>query len=103
VSDDEYGMNPDCNPWTAGACATTTSTCSRRIFLIPVVDSFGNGSSDPLNISGFALVFLEGYDPPCSGNTCDIRVRFVNAQFTSGFFAGDYDPNASTHFVKLIE
>jgi hypothetical protein len=73
------------------------------VFLIPVVDDFGNGSSDPVEIRGFALVFLEGYDPPCSGSSCDIRARFVDAQFTAGFFTGAYDPDATTHFVKLIE
>jgi hypothetical protein len=78
--------------------------CSRRVFLIPIIDQFGNGSSDPLEIRGFALVYLEGYDGSCTGNSCDVRARFVRAEVTAaGFTAGDYDEDAFNHFVKLIE
>jgi hypothetical protein len=73
------------------------------VFLIPIVDGFGNGSSDPVEIQGFALVYLEGYDGGCSGSSCDIRARFVKADVNLGAFAGDYNPDAYNHFVKLIE
>jgi hypothetical protein len=102
-STQEFKLNPNCNPWSGGSCATITSICSRRVFLIPIVTAFGNGSSDPVTIVGFALVFLEGYDGSCSGNSCDIRARFVKADVTTNSFAGDYDPNAYNHFVKLTE
>jgi hypothetical protein len=98
-----YSIEPACNPWGAGGCASTTSLCSRRIFLIPIVDSFGNGSSDPVAIVGFALVFLEGYEGSCSGSSCDIQARFVRADITTGSFAGTYDPDSLVQFVRLTE
>jgi hypothetical protein len=100
---DLYQLDATCNPWSGGRCATNTSICSRRIFLVPIVDGFGSGSSDPTEIQSFALVFLEGYDGTCKGNSCDIRARFVKAQFTANFAAGDYDESAFTKYVKLVE
>jgi putative Flp pilus-assembly TadE/G-like protein len=102
-SGDTYALNGECNPWSGGACETATSLCSRRVFLIPIISSFGNGASDPVEIRGFALVYLEGYDGTCTGESCDVKVRFVKADVTMGGFAGDYDPDALNHFVKLIE
>jgi hypothetical protein len=96
---DYYGINPDCNPWGGGACATNTSICSRRIFLIPIIDDYG----DPYEIQGFALVFLEGYEGGCSGSSCDIKVRFVKTNATIGQFAGDYIDGGYNNFVKLTE
>jgi hypothetical protein len=100
---DTYALNGECNPWAGGSCATPTSLCSRRVFLIPIIDEFGNGSSDDVVIQGFALVFLEGYEGSCTGSSCDVNVRFVKADINIGAFAGDYDPDAFNHFVKLIE
>jgi hypothetical protein len=100
-----FGLNPDCNPWSGGACppAPSTDLCSRRVFLIPIVEAFGNGSSDPLVVTGFALVYLEGYDGTCTGSSCDVRARFVRADITTGGITGAYDPNAAVHVVKLSE
>lgn len=100
-----YGLNPACNPWSGGACEPRPSSaeCSRRVFLIPIVQDFGNGSSDPLTILGFALVYLEGYDGSCTGSSCDIQARFVQANITTGGLTGSYDPSAAIHVVKLTE
>lgn len=101
-----YHLNPDCNPYIdgPGKCLTPTSTCSRRVIMIPVVDNFGNGASDPATIQRFALVFLEGYDSgKCQGNNCEIKGRFVRADLTTGALAGSYDPTALVHFAKLVE
>jgi hypothetical protein len=100
---DGYIIDPNCNPWSGGSCATTTSICSRRIFLVPIVDEFNEGSSDPAEIQRFALVWLEGYDGSCTGNSCDIRARFVKAQLTVNFTGSAYDENALNLFVKLVE
>lgn len=102
----KYNLNPDCNPWTdgPGKCLTNTSLCSRRVVIIPVVDQFGSGASDPTTIQRFALVFLEGYDNgKCQGNACEIEGRFVNADINTRALAGAYDPAASVHFTKLTE
>jgi Flp pilus assembly protein TadG len=100
----EYLLNPNCNPWSGGACSSPTARCSRRIFLIPVIDHFNNGSSQPVTIVSFALVYLEGYDSgKCSGSSCEIKARFVKAQVTTGSIAGSYDPHSTVHFVRLVE
>jgi Flp pilus assembly protein TadG len=102
----KYQLNANCNPWAdgPGKCTTPTSLCSRRVIVIPVIDHFGNGSSDPVTIQRFALVFLEGYDSgKCSGNACQIKGRFVNAEVNANGLAGYYDANAQIHFTRLTE
>lgn len=103
--DGTYHLSPDCNPWTSGpgSCPTPTTLCSRRVFIVPVISDFGNGSSDPVTVQRFALVFLEGYAGACTGSSCDIQARFVKAELTANGLAGTYDPTALIHFVKLVE
>jgi Flp pilus assembly protein TadG len=99
-------INPDCNPWTdgPGKCTSTTDSCSRRVIIIPVVDSFGNGASDPGEIQRFALMFLEGYDEgKCQGNACEIKGRFVMADININALSGVYDEDAPIHFTRLSE
>lgn len=105
-ADGIYSLNPDCNPWTdgPGKCLTNTSICSRRVIIIPVVDTFGSGASDPAEIQRFALVFLEGYDGgKCQGNSCEIKGRFIRADVTARGLAGTYDPDATIQFARLSE
>ena len=99
-------LNPDCNPWLdgPGKCTSATDSCSRRVIIIPVIDSFGNGASDPGTIQRFALLFLEGYDSgKCQGNQCEIKGRFVMADINTNALAGTYDPEAPIHFTRLDE
>jgi hypothetical protein len=56
-----------------------------------------------VTILGFALVFLEGYDGGCSGNSCDIEARFVRANITTDFMSGGYNEDSFVHYVRLIE
>ncbi|HEY8172820.1 MAG TPA: pilus assembly protein TadG-related protein [Dehalococcoidia bacterium] len=102
-----YAIDPNCNPWAGpGACPTGASTtvCSRRVIIIPVIDQFGNGSSDPVTIQRFALLFLEGYQGgKCTGSNCEIEARFVNANLSTGAIAGDFDASAPIQFAKLTE
>ena len=104
-SDGQYDLVSDCNPWLdgAGKCLTSTSQCSRRVIIIPVIDEFGAGASDPLTIQRFALLFLEGYQGTCTGNECEIVGRFVEADVTAKALAGSYDPGATVHFARLSE
>jgi hypothetical protein len=102
----KYHLHPDCNPWTdgPGACTSATDICSRRVIIIPVVDGFGNGASDPAEIQRFALMYLEGYDNgKCQGNSCEIKGRFVKADISLSALAGIYDEDASIHFTRLSE
>ncbi|HYM14456.1 MAG TPA: pilus assembly protein TadG-related protein [Dehalococcoidia bacterium] len=104
--DGTYQLAPGCNPWIngPGGCPFGPSgiACSRRVMVIPVVNGFGNGQT-PVTIQRFALVYLEGYTGSCTGNSCDVQVRFVDANLSAYALAGTYDPTASIHFVKLIQ
>ena len=100
ASGNTYGINPACNPWGDGACASHTASCSRQIFLIPIIEEY----TDPYVIKGFALVFLEGYEGSCTGNSCDVKARFVRTNNTlDGVEVGDYNDGAYNHIVKLTE
>ncbi len=106
-SDDKYDLNPACNPWIDGdgKCPNDNdgTLCSRRVIIIPVIDSFGSGSAD-VTVIRFALMFLEGYGAGgCNGSSCEITGRFVMADITTGALAGVYDASASIQFVRLSE
>ena len=95
--DDGYTLNVHCNPWADGSD-------SLRVIIIPVVDEFGSGSSDDLEIQSFALLFLEGYDAgKCKGNECEIKGRFIKSDVTVSGLAGTYDEDAPMQTVKLSE
>jgi hypothetical protein len=99
-------LDPDCNPWTDGPghCDTPTDICSRRVFIIPVINEYPNGSSEPVTVLRFALVFLEGYsNGRCGGSFCEIRARFAKANLTTGGLSGVYDESALVHFIRLTE
>jgi hypothetical protein len=100
-----YHLASQCNPWLEGnQCPQTATPCSRRVIIIPVIDQFGNGASDPLTIQSFALMYLEGYDDgKCQGNSCEIKGEFVKADINARALAGTYDPDASITFTKLVE
>ncbi|MEX2247102.1 MAG: Tad domain-containing protein [Dehalococcoidia bacterium] len=104
-ADGTYQISPSCNPWNGpGVCTSPTDLCSRRVLVIPVVDDFGNGSSDPVEIQRFALVYLEGYaNGSCTGNSCEINARFVRAELGVNALAGIYEPEAPIQFVRLVE
>jgi hypothetical protein len=104
-NDGTHTLDGDCNPWAGpGKCESTTELCSRRVFIIPVIDEYPNGSSSPVTILRFALVFLEGYDGgKCQGSSCEIRARFVKAELTTGGLSGVYSDDALIKFVRLTE
>jgi hypothetical protein len=97
-ADGSYDLNHDCNPWLDG---TYTSL---RVIVLPIISSLCNGSCD-VTVTGFTLFWLEGYsaDGKCTGNTCEIVGRFINAELTTGALAGVYDENSSLHFARLVE
>ena len=101
-----HTIAPDCNPWSDGPghCDSPSELCSRRVFIIPVIDEYPNGASAPVTVLRFALVFLEGYpNGRCGGSFCEIRARFVKAELTTGGLSGVYDEDALIHFVRLTE
>jgi Flp pilus assembly protein TadG len=93
-----YYLDPECNPWIDGGGGGT------RVIIIPIVDEFGSGASDPATITGFALVYLEGYDAgKCQGNSCEIKGRFVRADLSANALAGIYHADALVQFTRLSE
>jgi Flp pilus assembly protein TadG len=104
--DGTHTLAADCNPWTDGPghCDSPTEFCSRRVFIIPVIDEYPNGSSTTVTVLRFALVFLEGYEGgKCGGSFCEIHARFVKAELTTGGLSGVYDENAMIQFIRLTE
>jgi len=95
--DGRYQINPRCNPWLAG------SYSSLRVFIVPVINSLCNGRCN-VTVTGFALFWLEGFGSGgCTGNSCEVKGRFVNADVTVNALTGVYDPNAPITFTKLTE
>lgn len=93
----KYVINRSCNPWLDGGYA------SRRVVLVPIINGLCNGRCD-VTITGFALFWLEGYGAGgCTGNSCEIKGRFVNADLSVNALTGIYDANASIVFTKLSE
>jgi Putative Flp pilus-assembly TadE/G-like len=93
----KYTLNPQCNPWLSGSYA------SKRVIILPVISSLCNGSC-ALTVVSFAMFWLEGYQSgQCTGNSCQVQGRFVNADLTVDALAGVFDPNSSIHFTRLSE
>jgi len=93
-----YRMSTECNPWLEG------NEDSLRIIIIPIVDSFGNGSSDDMEVQGFALMYLEGYEKnKCKGNQCEVKGRFIKNAVTVPGLTGVYDPSAPLQVSRLAE
>jgi Flp pilus assembly protein TadG len=97
--DGTHHLNPACNPFGPGG-----NPASRRVVVIPLIDSLCNGSCD-VTIMEFALFFLEGYGPGgcSSGNNCEVRGKFINSNQSFGSLTGVYDASTLNHFTKLVE
>ena len=92
-----YRLIPQCNPFIEG------SLDSMRVIIVPVIDEFGNGSSD-VEIQRFALMFLEGYeDGKCSGSSCEVKGRFITNAISIPGLTGEFDPNSSLFVWRLTE
>lgn len=95
--DGTYNVDPSCNPFAPD---------SLRLVLIPVIDSFPNGTSQPITIKYFTAMFLNSMSQSkCTGNTCEITGTFVKTVFdpTSDATFGIYDPTSGIEFVRLVD
>jgi Flp pilus assembly protein TadG len=98
LSGGSYRLNAQCNPFNG------SGTGSLRVIIIPIVDEFGNGSSDDLEIQSFALMYLEGYDNgKCQGNSCEVKGRFIKNNVTIPGLAAAYDPSSTLRTQRLTE
>jgi hypothetical protein len=92
-----YTINARCNPWLSG------SYPSLRVFIVPVIETLCNGRCD-VTVTGFALFWLEGFGSGgCTGNSCEVKGRFVDAEVSVDALTGVYDPAASITFTRLAE
>lgn len=92
-----YDLDAQCNPWVDGGYA------SLRVIVVPIIDSLCNGSCD-VTVTGFTMFWLEGYgSSKCSGNSCEIEGRFIDAELTTGALTGAFDEDSSLHFARLVE
>lgn len=95
--DGTFRFDQECNPFVAG------SKASLRVIIVPVIDDLDHGR-DEVTIKELALFFLDGYEHgKCSGNSCEIKGRFVKANATVGGLVGVYDEESLVHFVRLVE
>jgi Flp pilus assembly protein TadG len=92
-----YTLAAECNPWI------DSSYTSLRVIVVPVISSLCNGSC-AVTVTGFSLFWLDGYpNGRCTGSDCEIEGRFINADLTMGGLLGQYDPDSSVHFARLVE
>lgn len=97
-ADGTQGLKPECNPFGPGG-----NPNSLRVVIIPVINSLCNGSCN-VTIKEFALFFLEGYgEGGCTGNSCEIRGRFINSNTNYGSQVGVFDEDTFAHFVRLVD
>lgn len=93
----KYTLEPTCNPWTTGGYN------SNRVIIVPIIKNLCNGSCD-VTVINFAMFFLEGYGSgKCTGNSCEVTGRFVNADANINALTGVYDPNSGLQFTRLSE
>jgi hypothetical protein len=95
--DGTYNVQPSCHPFAVDAL---------RLVLIPVIDSFPNGTSNPVTIKYFTAMFLNDMaQNKCTGNSCEVTGTFVKTVFdpTSDATFGIYDPVSGIEFVRLVE
>ena len=93
-----YRINGSCNPFLG-------STESLRLVLVPVIDSFPNGTK-PVTLKYFTALFLNNMqNNKCTGNACEVTGTFVKivADPANDATLGTYDPVNGIKFVRLVE
>jgi hypothetical protein len=93
-----YRVNGACNPWTEGSS-------SLRLVLIPVIDSFCNGSCT-VTILYFTGFFLDDFaQSQCKGDSCELTGTFVKTVVDpyNDAVLGIFDPDSGVKFVRLVE
>jgi len=93
-----YRINGPCNPFLG-------SPGSLRLVLVPVIDSFPNGSH-PVTLKYFTALFLNDMqNNKCTGNSCEVTGTFVKVVVDPANDAtlGDYDSVSGVKIVRLVE
>ena len=93
-----YRINGTCNPFVG-------APESMRLVLVPVIDSFPNGSQD-VTLKYFTALYLDTFSAnKCTGNSCEVTGKFVKivADPANDATLGTYDPVNGVKFVRLVE
>ena len=93
-----FKVSGSCNPWTEGST-------SLRLVLIPVIETFCNGSCE-VTILYFTGFFLDDFaQNQCKGNSCELSGAFVKTVVdpTNDAVLGIFDPDSGVKFVRLVE
>ena len=93
-----YRITGSCNPFLG-------SPGSLRLVLVPVIDSFPNGSH-PVTLKYFTALFLNNMqNNKCTGNSCELTGTFVKivADPANDATLGTYDPVNGVKLVRLVE
>jgi hypothetical protein len=92
-------LSPQCNPWRPGYSGVS------RLIVVPVVNGmWASGGSNSIIVKRFALVYLEGFDGQCTGNSCDIKARFIKSSIEPpGAQQMALTPEAETTVAKLVK
>ncbi len=118
--DGRLDIATECNPWNRAASDTDGDggTCdnlpggigSCRLLAIPVIQGADDGSFPPPNQTvtnvKFALFWLEPFENSgtCSGNACEIKGYFIDAEVSVNGLLGALDPENNPFVVsKLVE
>ncbi|MEO8457689.1 MAG: hypothetical protein ABI559_07755, partial [Chloroflexota bacterium] len=90
--DGSYNLTARCNLW-AGA------TDSKRVVLVPVIQSLCNGKCS-VTVLYFALFFLNTLDT-CTGNDCQVTGQFVKAAVNPNAVIGNLDSQGAVRSFRL--
>ena len=114
-------IKSSCNPWNQGATDDDGDggTCdnlpngvgSCRLLALPVIAASGDpdnpfpGPSEDVTNIWFALFWLEPFENGgCSGNSCEVRGYFIDAEANVSGLLGAPDPGSNPFVVsKLVE
>jgi len=91
-----YRVTSQCNPFPS-----TGPNDSSRVIIVPVIGELCAGHCD-VTILKFAMFFIEELGD-CTGNSCEVTGKFVDAQANVGGLMGALDPDGLIRFVRLVE
>ncbi len=91
-----YRFKGRCHPFPS-----TGASDSCRVVIVPVIGELCKGHCD-VTIVKFAMFFIEELGS-CTGNSCEVTGKFVDAQADVGGLMGKLDPDGLIRFVRLVE
>jgi hypothetical protein len=91
-----YRFKGNCNPFLS-----VGSSDSSRVVIVPVIGELCKGHCD-VTILKFAMFFIDELGS-CTGDSCEVTGRFVDAQANVEGLMGSLDPEGLIRLVRLVE